>query len=68
MKREVQAFADVNTAWLTGVLGGTAEAGRQALAIFAALAGAQLIARSRSDIKMFDAVVESYRAAGLIPA
>ncbi len=46
VKREVQAFADVNTAWLTGVLGGTAEAGRQALAIFAALAGAQLIARA----------------------
>ncbi len=68
VKREVRAFADVNVAWLTDVLGGSAVAGRRALAIFAAVGGAQLIARSRGDIGVFDGIIESYRAAGLIPA
>jgi TetR/AcrR family transcriptional repressor of nem operon len=57
---EVQTFADVNVAWLSRVL--------SARAIFAAVAGAQLMARSRSDIALFDALIESYRAAGPLPA
>ena len=35
---------------------------------FAAVAGAQLIARSRSDITLYDVLIGSYRAAGLLPA
>ena len=73
VKKEVQTFADVNVAWLSKVLSAAAvvsskESKRRARAIFAAVAGAQLMARSRSDISLFDAVIESYRAAGLLPA
>jgi len=64
VKREVQAFADLNVAWLTDVLGDS----QHALAIFAAVGGAQLIARSQGDIATFDRIIKSYSAAGLIPA
>jgi len=71
VKREVQAFADVNVAWLSKVLTAAAvvspeEGGQRASAIFAAVAGAQLMARSRSDIALFDSLIESYRGAGLL--
>jgi TetR/AcrR family transcriptional repressor of nem operon len=71
VKTEVQAFADVNVAWLTkmlsaaGVSGGKPEA--KARAIFAAVAGAQLMARSRADLSLFDALIVSFRDSGLIP-
>ena len=73
VKKEVQTFADVNVAWLSKVLSAATvvsskESKRRARAIFAAVAGAQLMARSRSDISLFDALIESYRAAGLLPA
>src|ERR1700676_5386411 len=73
VKQEVQTFADVNVAWLSKVLSAAAvvysgESERRARAIFAAVAGAQLMARSRSDISLYDALIESYRAAGLLPA
>ena len=72
VKKEVQAFADVNVAWLRRVLAAAGivspeESERRARAIFAAVAGAQLVARSRSDISLYDALVESYRVAGLLP-
>lgn len=71
--KEVQIFADVNVAWLRRVLvaagfASTADSAPRAQAIFAAVAGAQLIARSRSDITLYDALIGSYRAAGLLPA
>ncbi len=72
VRREVQTFADVNVAWLSQRLidaglanENTKEA--KARAIFAAVAGAQLLARSRSDISLFDAMIESYIDAGLLP-
>lgn len=70
---EVQTFADINVAWISRALvaAGAArpeESDAQARAIFAAVAGAQLMARSRSDISMFDALIESYQAKGLLPA
>ncbi|WP_082077118.1 TetR/AcrR family transcriptional regulator [Bradyrhizobium sp. LTSPM299] len=73
VKKEVQAFADVNVAWLGKVLSAAAvvnsgESEQWARAIFAAVAGAQLMARSRSDISLFDSLIENYRAAGLLPA
>ena len=72
VRKEVQAFADVNVAWLSKVLStagvvGPEKSDERARAIFAAVAGAQLIARSRSDISLFDALIEGYRVAGLLP-
>lgn len=40
----------------------------RARAIYAAVVGAQLFARGRSDIAFFDAMIASYRAIGLLPA
>jgi TetR/AcrR family transcriptional repressor of nem operon len=73
VKREVQTFAEVNVAWLDKLLAAAAVVGgkarkHSARAIFAAVAGAQLMARSRSDISVYDALIEDYRAAGLLPA
>ena len=73
VKQEVQTFADVNVAWLSRLLSaaGVVKSGEsepRARAIFAAVAGAQLMARSCSDISLFDSLIESYRAAGLLPA
>jgi TetR/AcrR family transcriptional repressor of nem operon len=72
VKKEVQAFADVNIAWLAKVLlasGAVAkrDAELRARAIFAAVSGAQLMARGRADIKLFDMLMDSYQAAGLWP-
>ena len=73
VKKEVRAFADVNVAWLSKVLSAanvvnSEESEWRARAIFAAVAGAQLIARSCSDITLYDALIDSYRVAGLLPA
>jgi TetR/AcrR family transcriptional repressor of nem operon len=73
VKQEVQAFADVNVEWLTRAvtaagLAGAKDAKKRAQSIFAAVAGAQLMARSRSDLKLFDTLIENYRATGLLPA
>jgi len=70
---EVQAFADVNIAWLKKTLIGAKltsprEAEKRARAIYCGIVGAQLMARSRADITLYDSVVESYRKAGLLPA
>jgi TetR/AcrR family transcriptional regulator, transcriptional repressor for nem operon len=72
VRKEVVAFADLNVEWLTTVLGrvkglrGQAKE-RWAQAIYAAVGGAQLTARSRGDIGTFDRIVEAYRVSGLIP-
>jgi TetR/AcrR family transcriptional repressor of nem operon len=73
VKKEIQTFADVNVAWLSKVLSAAGlisfrESEQRARAIFAAIAGAQLIARSRSDILLFDSLIDSYRVVGLLPA
>jgi TetR/AcrR family transcriptional regulator, transcriptional repressor for nem operon len=73
VKREVQTFGDVNVAWLSRLLSAAAvvsarESEQRARAVFAAVAGAQLIARSRSDIALYDSLIDGYRAAGLLPA
>ena len=73
VRKEIQIFTDVNVAWLSKVLSaagvvGADESERRARAIFAAIAGAQLIARSRSEISAYDALIDSYRVAGLLPA
>jgi TetR/AcrR family transcriptional repressor of nem operon len=71
VKTEVQAFADINVAWLakmlSEVLGSESKHETRARAIFAAVAGAQLMARSRADLQLFDALIDSFHASGLIP-
>jgi len=70
-RSEVDRFARVNTEWLTAMLaarrpGEPKDALRQrAVAIFAAVEGAQLIARGRKDLAAFDEIIETYRAVGL---
>ncbi|MBV6754005.1 TetR/AcrR family transcriptional regulator [Pseudomonas chlororaphis] len=73
VKGEVLTFADINVAWLAKVLSDSGLVSaevceRRARAIYTAVAGAQLIARTRFDIGLFDELVQSYREAGLIPA
>lgn len=74
VKAEVKAFADDNVAWLARVLSliDPAKSGealsQQAFAIYAALGGAQLTARGRGDIAVYDRIVEGYRRSGLVPA
>jgi TetR/AcrR family transcriptional repressor of nem operon len=71
--KQVQAFADVNVVWLSkqlaaAAIGSPESVEARARAIYAAVAGAQIIARSRSDIAVFDALIESYRSAGPLPS
>lgn len=73
VKTEVQAFTDVNVAWLKRTLVAAKvthpkEAEKRARAIYSGIMGAQLMARSRADIGLYDRLIESYRAAGLLPA
>jgi TetR/AcrR family transcriptional repressor of nem operon len=72
VRAEVVAFADANVAWLAKVLRqvkGVKGAAKEqwAQAIYAAIGGAQLAARSRGDIATYDWIVAGYRASGLIP-
>jgi TetR/AcrR family transcriptional repressor of nem operon len=72
VKTEVQAFADINAAWLSKTLASVSvpesKCETRARAIFAAVAGAQLMARSRADLNLFDALIASFRESGLIPS
>jgi TetR/AcrR family transcriptional repressor of nem operon len=73
VRTEVDKFAEMNIGWIMRILAlAKADAGQQALkdhatAIFAAIEGAQLIARGCQDIAIYDATVRAYRATGLIP-
>ncbi|RAU49674.1 MULTISPECIES: TetR/AcrR family transcriptional regulator [unclassified Pseudomonas] len=70
---EVDNFTDVNVRWLNDVLSVCRpqltddERLSQALAIYAAVEGAQLVARGRGDIAVFDTTIQAYRTAGLLP-
>jgi TetR/AcrR family transcriptional repressor of nem operon len=69
VQKEVQVFADINVAWLTQILhaaGWQQQAAQsRARAVFAAISGAQLMARGKDDIVLFDDLVKSYAEAGL---
>jgi len=72
IKSEVRRFTEVNVTWLKRMLVSQAtipdkECANRAEAIFAAVAGAQLIARSRRDITVYDNLIHSYFSAGLLP-
>ena len=73
MTQEIQAFAEVNVAWIKKLLVAAKvskpkESEVRARAIFSAVAGAQLMARSRSDISLFDTLIKAYRVSGPLPA
>jgi TetR/AcrR family transcriptional regulator, transcriptional repressor for nem operon len=73
VKTEVRAFTDVNLAWLkkalvAAKLVNSKEAEKRARAIYSSIVGAQLMARSRADITVYDSLVETYRTTGLLPA
>lgn len=73
VRTEVDGFTQLNVQWLTEVLAicrpqlNSEEQALQALAIYAAVEGAQLIARGRGDIGVYDTTIETYRKAGLVP-
>jgi len=72
VRTEVVKFGDMNVDWLARVLGMIGTAGpaalrTRAMAICAAVSGAQLIAHSRGDVGVFNDMIASYRASGLIP-
>lgn len=71
---EVVKFSEMNVRWLSKVLalGRGAKLApeairRRALAIFAAVEGAQLVARSRGDVAVYEEIIETYRAGVLLP-
>jgi len=73
VRTEVQAFTDVNISWLKKTLiaakvASPKEAEKRARAIYSGIVGAQLMARSRADVALYDSLIESYRTAGLLPA
>jgi len=71
VKVEVKGFADDHVDWLAKVLlaakpdADIAAIRQRARAIYAAVTGAQLLARSRADLKVYDETIETYREAGL---
>ena len=72
VRTEVVKFGEMNVEWIAKVLSlsKTIEESaikHRALAIFAAVQGAQLVARSRGDAAIYEAIVVTYRAGGLLP-
>ncbi len=73
VRTEVDEFAKMNVEWITQVLARAKLAASvrdlrdHAMAIFAAIEGAQLVARGCQDIGIYDRTIRAYRTAGLIP-
>lgn len=71
--QEIERYTGTLVAWLTQMVQlGHAEldakaAQRRGYAIFAAVEGAQLVARGCADVNLFDDIVASYRTTGLLP-
>ena len=73
VRTEVDKFAAMNVGWLAKVLSrakpsaSAQDLQEHAMAIFAAIEGAQLVARGCQDIRIYDRTIRAYRATGLIP-
>jgi TetR/AcrR family transcriptional repressor of nem operon len=71
---EVDRFTDANVSWLTQLLSARKsklskeQIKDQALAIFSAMEGAQLVARGRGDVAAYDQTIKAYKIIGLIPS
>jgi TetR/AcrR family transcriptional repressor of nem operon len=74
VRDEVDRFTEVNVAWLATILARDMPASapevlqERATAIFAAIGGAQVMARGRDDITLYDRNIEIYRQTGLLPS
>ncbi len=70
---EVDTFATTNVGWIETVLAqakpkaSIQDLKEHAMAIFAAIEGAQLVARGCQDISIYDRTIRAYRMTGLIP-
>jgi len=75
VQAEVVRFSEMNVEWLVRVLVRAERPGRPALketrnravAIFAGIQGAQLVARSRHNISVYDCCIASFRQSGMLP-
>ncbi|AXA42364.1 tetR regulatory family protein (plasmid) [Rhizobium leguminosarum] len=73
VRTEVDKFAAMNVHWLSKVLSRAKPSAsdqdlqEHAMAIFAAIEGAQLVARGCQDIGIYDRTIRAYRATGLFP-
>ncbi|CAN5402327.1 TetR/AcrR family transcriptional regulator [soil metagenome] len=72
VRAEVDRFTDANVEFLMNALPKVPrvkadDLRARAIAVYAAVTGAQLIARGRGDIGVFDASIDAYRASGFIP-
>ncbi len=72
VRAAVVKFGEMNVDWIAKVLSlgskdDEALSQRRALAIFASVQGAQLIARSRRDAAVYDEVVRTCRESGFLP-
>lgn len=71
LRPEILRFIDINVTWLAKRLSAIEPedvAVRRADAIYAAVAGAQLTARSSGGVRRYDEIIASYRSVGLLPA
>lgn len=71
VRAEVLRFIEINLTWLAGHLSAIGPADiamRRADANYAAVAGAQLTARSSGGVRRYDEIIASYRSVGLFPA
>lgn len=69
---EVVKLGEMNVDWIARVLAKIGPADpreilRRAQAIFGAVEGAQLVARSRGDVLVYEEMIATYRETGLIP-
>ena len=72
VRTEVVKYGEMNERWLDRVLAKLKaskpeENRHRARAIYAAVQGAQLIAHSRGDVSVYEEIIATYRASGLIP-
>jgi TetR/AcrR family transcriptional repressor of nem operon len=73
VRTEVDKFAAMNVEWLAKVVSRARpstddqDLQEHAMAIFAAIEGAQLVARGCRDIGIYDQTIRAYRVTGLIP-
>jgi TetR/AcrR family transcriptional repressor of nem operon len=69
---EVVEWGEMNERWIARALAAgerddAADFWARARAIFAAVSGAQLVAHSRNDVGVYEEIMATYRASGLIP-
>lgn len=70
VRQEVDKFTQMNLEWLTKIVMlrhtdiKVPDAEEQALAIFASIEGAQLVARGRQDIRLYDQAIGAFRRGG----